>query len=187
MRCATLTGLALWLFAGAALAQATDPAEGDAWNWMSNQTPQQVIIVDPINKQMRATVNEDGTANVRPAPLPCYPKGYLSAATTNPTAVKPGPGQVCSAISITNSGSTTAGYLRFYDTAVQPLCSSATGFVWGVQIPVNSTAANVAGIVIPLPEALQFQHGIGFCLTGAITNTDTTAYVTGTNVNFGVR
>jgi hypothetical protein len=122
----------------------------------------------------------------------CVPSHFLSAATSGGaiTQVAVGKHALCSAISVTNIGSTTGGDVRFYDTnnMTAELCSSPASTVkLNIPVPVNSTAANVAGIVVPLGTDLQFYNGIGACFTGAVTDIDTTTPATGAQVNFGVR
>lgn len=114
----------------------------------------------------------------------CSPAHLLTAANTNPAWF--GGHELCGALIITNTGSTTAGDLRFYDTARAPACGT-DHVVLNIAIPVNSTAANVAGISVPLPDGLYFASGVGVCVTGAISDTDTTAFTTGAQINFGVR
>ena len=113
------------------------------------------------------------------------PYHLLSGATNNSTSVVAGKSYLCGALVITNLGSTTGLDLRFYDSATAPTCSSATGVVLNIAIPVNATAANIAGISIPLPSLIKFTNGLGFCLTGAVADNDNTNAVVGVQVNFG--
>lgn len=107
------------------------------------------------------------------------PGHLLSAATNNSTSVKASAGEMMS-VNIVNTTATAAD-LRFYNSASAPTCSSATGVLWNVPIPANTTAA---GIVIPLPNGLYFSTGIAFCLTGANADNDNTNTVTGINLNY---
>ena len=120
---------------------------------------------------------------------PCRPGHFLSAATTNATLIATGSRALCGAVVVTNTTATTALDLRFYDSASSAVCNSGTGAaaVWNIAVPTNSTAANVAGFVVSLPQDINFSGGIVACLTGAITDTDTTAAVTGVQVSYGVR
>jgi hypothetical protein len=125
-----------------------------------------------------------------PAFSQCRPVHILSAASNNSTAFTSsnGPMGLCGVVAITNTSSTTGLNLRFYDVLGAPVCSSSTGVKWTIAIPVATTAANVAGIVISLPNAptMSFSNGVGICLTGAIADNDNTNAVTGVQVNFGV-
>lgn len=97
----------------------------------------------------------------------CY---LTSAATNNSTNCKASAGNVY-AILVTNT-TTTTYYLRMYNLASAPTCSSSTGFV--ESIPALATAGNgYAGVI----EA--FTTGIGFCLTANGTNNDNTNAATG--------
>lgn len=100
---------------------------------------------------------------------------YLtSAATTNSTSVKTSAGNVY-LFSIVNT-TATLYYLRIYNLAAAPTCSSATGFVETIPIPASATGA---GIVRSQPIAQAFTTGIAYCLTGGGSSTDNTAAATG--------
>jgi len=130
-----------------------------------------------------AAQNLNGTTGMNAT---CKPYAYSTAASNNSTNVKNAAGAVCSFISITNIGSTTGGNVRFYDSTSAPTCSSATGVVLGpFPIPVNATAANVAGFTIAIPVDIQFVNGVSFCITGAVATNDNTNFVTGAQLNFG--
>jgi hypothetical protein len=106
------------------------------------------------------------------------PTHTLSAASNNSTNVKNAAGVLLN-VTIVNT-TTTAGDFRVYNTASAPTCSSATGVVWNVPIPANTTAA---GIVIPIPGGMYLGTGISFCYTGANADNDNTNAVTGVNIN----
>lgn len=97
------------------------------------------------------------------------PAGIASAASTNSTNVKSSPGQVYSVtlINVTN----TLYYLRFYNLASAPTCSSATGFLFTLPVPASTSGA---GVTVPFPTGLAFSTGIGYCLTGGASSTDNT-------------
>jgi hypothetical protein len=100
----------------------------------------------------------------------CY---LTSAATTNSTNCKGSAGNVYG-ILVSNTTSTIY-YLRMYNSASAPTCSSATNFI--ESIPALATSANgFAGI----PEG--FSTGISFCLTGGGSSTDNTNAATGVYV-----
>jgi hypothetical protein len=92
-----------------------------------------------------------------------------SAASTNATSVKAGPGNVYG-YSLINT-TATLYYLRMYNLAAAPTCSSATGFVETIPIPASTTGA---GVQRTQPNGQTFSAGIGYCLTGGGTSTDNT-------------
>lgn len=92
-----------------------------------------------------------------------------SAATTNSTSVKASAG---TAYSITLINTTAVlYYLRLYNLATAPTCSSATGYVTTLPIPASATGA---GVSVPLPVGMAFTTGIAYCITGGPTSTDNT-------------
>lgn len=107
------------------------------------------------------------TATTTDALSTCY---LTSAATTNATSCKGSAGNVY-AIHVTNT-TTTNYFLRTYNLATAPTCSSATGFV--ETIPALGATANggVNGRINGAPQG--YSTGIGFCLTGGGTSTDNT-------------
>jgi hypothetical protein len=99
----------------------------------------------------------------------------VSVATTNATA--------CNATVTTSTRlygwtfvNTTATiyYLRLYNLAAAPTCSSATGFVRS--IPLLATQSTVIDFGA-LPVI--YSAGLGFCLTGGSSSTDNTAAAVG--------
>jgi hypothetical protein len=116
----------------------------------------------------------------------CTPRHLLSAATNNATSITIAtPTWLCGYLSITNTTSTTGMDLRLYDVNGAPNCASATGVVLNIPVPAAATAADVASIVVPLGVGMTFQHGIGLCLTGAVSDSDNSPAVTGVQVNYG--
>lgn len=101
-----------------------------------------------------------------------------SAASTNATNIKASAGTV-SVISIVNT-TATLYYLRMYNLASAPTCSSATGFVNTIPVPASTSGA---GIVIPITVPHAFTTGIGYCLTGGGSSTDNTNAATGVYIN----
>jgi len=69
---------------------------------------------------------------------------------------------------------TTADYLKFYDTAVAPTCGSGTPSK-RIMIPVAASAANGNFENIDFTFGTKFFQGIGYCVTGALPDADTTA------------
>lgn len=101
-----------------------------------------------------------------------------SAASNNATNVKNAAGTV-STISVVNT-TATIYYLRMYNLASAPTCSSATGFVNTIPVPASTSGA---GIVIPITVPHSFTTGIGYCLTGGGSSTDNTNAATGVYIN----
>lgn len=90
------------------------------------------------------------------------------AATTNSTSVKASAGQVYWILAENNSA--TVNYLRLYNSAGAPTCSSATGLITQVQIPASTA---VGGVTVALPYGIPFSSGIGICVTSGYATTDT--------------
>ena len=108
-------------------------------------------------------VNEDGTAGATSL-------GVASAASTNATNVKASGGRVLGVYLVNTTA--TLYYIRFYNLASAPTCSSATGYLFSLPIPASATGA---GFSMPFPgEGLAFGTGIGYCLTGGAGSTDNT-------------
>jgi hypothetical protein len=101
-----------------------------------------------------------------------------STASTNATNIKNAAGTV-STISVVNT-TATLYYLRMYNLASAPTCSSATGFVNTIPIPASTSGA---GIVIPITLPHAYTTGIGYCLTGGGSSTDNTNAATGVYIN----
>jgi hypothetical protein len=111
------------------------------------------------------------------------PVVYLSAASNNSTLVATGARFLHSVTAINTTA--TIYYLRLYDLAAAPTCSSATGVVANFPIPASTTGA---GMTVNIPSAgLLFSAGLGFCLTGAAPNNDNTNAATGVHINLGYR
>ncbi len=105
-----------------------------------------------------------------------------SAATTNSTNVKAEPGSVFDMTLVNTTA--TIYYLRMYNRAAAPTCSSATGFVETIPIPASATGA---GVVRVFPNGRVYSVGIGYCLTGGGSSTDNTAAATGVYISIGYR
>jgi hypothetical protein len=102
-----------------------------------------------------------------------------SAASTNATSIKGSAGTLCHLTVISTSA--TLAYLRLYDSASAPTCSSATGAKHSYPVPASNTGAGVAIPLGPFGEA--YANGIGFCLTGGGADTDNTSAPIGVFVN----
>jgi hypothetical protein len=106
-----------------------------------------------------------------------------SAASTNATNVKASAGTLCGGTVINTTA--TLYYLRFYNLASSPTCSSSTGFVATFPIPA-STSGN--GTVIDFGTfGAALGTGIGYCLTGGGSSTDNTNAATGVYINLGYK
>jgi hypothetical protein len=101
----------------------------------------------------------------------------ISAASTNATNCKASAGNFYG-LDIYNT-TTTVYYLRLYNLAAAPTCSSATGFIRSIPIPPAAAAGGVGGIVRVLPVGVGYATGISFCLTGGSSSTDNTNAATG--------
>jgi hypothetical protein len=111
------------------------------------------------------------------------PVKYDSAASTNSTLVRAGAVQI-NLITVTNTNAAVY-YLKLYDGAVAPTCGTST-VVFKVAVPL---AASGGQLIIPITDlsGLRFFNGVGFCLTGALADNDTTVAATGVTINFGVK
>lgn len=99
---------------------------------------------------------------------------FTSAASTNSTSVKASAGNLYGFTLINTT--TTLYYLRLYNLASAPTCSSATGWVASIPIPASATGA---GVTVNLPTPGAFSTGIGYCFTGGASSTDNTNAATG--------
>jgi hypothetical protein len=115
---------------------------------------------------------DTATANTSAGIVPQY---YPSAASTNSTNVKASAGNVYE-ILLMNTTSTVY-WLRFYNLATAPTCSSATGFVGSIPIPHGTGAGGGMVLAMQIPDA--FTTGIAFCVTGGAASTDNTNAATG--------
>ena len=125
---------------------------------------------------------------VTPTPSPgqgCTPYHLAggSAASTNSTNVKASAGTVCD-IHVINTTSTTY-FLRLYNLASAPTCSSATGAVDTIPVPNNAGAGGGASLTFPMGVA--YGTGIGFCLTGGGADTDNTNAATGVYISINYK
>lgn len=97
-----------------------------------------------------------------------------AAATTNATSVKTSAGNVYHY----RLSNTTAViyYLRMYNLAAAPTCSSAVGFVESIPIPANTAGAGRAD---SQPNGQAFSTGIAYCITLNAASTDNNAAAVG--------
>jgi hypothetical protein len=113
----------------------------------------------------------------------CTPGVYRSAASNNSTSIKASAGTLCKLVAINTT--TTIYYLRLYNSASAPTCSSGTGEVAMYPIPADATGAGVAVPMGPYGEA--YSTGIGFCLTGGSANNDNTNAATGVTLAYSYK
>lgn len=126
------------------------------------------------------TVQPGNSANTTPwlvQPAPGTASGCTpyhlpngSGATNNSTSIKGSAGNLCDIVPI-NTTSTTY-FLKIYDSATAPTCSSATNLKH--IYPVPNAAGAGAGFIRTSPLGESYANGIGFCLTGGGADTDNT-------------
>ena len=100
------------------------------------------------------------------------PKRTLIAASTNATLVRSVPTALQGIVAV-NTG-TAAAYLKLYDTAAAPTPGAGTPLMT-VPLPVNQP--------VLLDTSVAFLSGLGFTITGAVADADTTAAPAGGVVN----
>lgn len=147
-----------------------------------NDTGSTTAVTQATAGNLNATVVGTGTFSTQAQPTPVTSGGltpcYLQAtASTNATNCKASAGQMYG-YKVTNTGSGPQ-FVRFYNLASAPTCSSATGFVEGFAVP-GTAGSTGAGITQSMDMGVAYGTGIGFCLTGAIGPTDTTNAVAST-------
>lgn len=135
----------------------------------------------PTGAALDATLT-GGTAKSIPEPSTASgdaitPCNILSAASNNSTSCKGSAGNFYG-YEIFNT-TTTTYYLRVYNTAAAPTCTSATGFIRSIPIPPAGVAGQVGGAISNLSLPVNFTTGIGYCITAGSSSTDNTSAVTG--------
>jgi hypothetical protein len=108
------------------------------------------------------------------------PVKFLSSASTNSTLVKAGRVEL-TALNASNS-TATAYFLKLYDKATAPICNVDVPKLTLVVPPI----ANGGQATPDLGGGLLFSLGLGFCLTGAISDSDNSNAATGVAINFGM-
>jgi hypothetical protein len=106
------------------------------------------------------------------------PKHYLSTASLNPTLVFAKKGFVLGGV--VGNTSATVYYLKLYDKATAPACGTDTP-VWTIPLIASNNTP-----IPSLAAGVQFSNGIGFCITAALPDADTTNAATGIVVDLGV-
>lgn len=107
---------------------------------------------------------------------------HQSGASNNSTNIKTSAGTIYD-ISIVNT-TATLYYVKLYNLASAPTCSSATGFIESIPVPASTTGA---GIVRTFPVGRAYSTGIGFCITAGGTSTDNTSAATGVFLSIGYK
>lgn len=139
-------------------------AQGGLWTVDAVVTNTPTVIVDNIGPTSGSAYATDS----------CY---HVTTASTNAINCKASAANFYGVRAVNASG--TIAYLRLYNLAVAPTCSSATGFIESVPIPAAAGGfPTVALEIIPT----QYGTGIGFCVTGGGTSTDNTNAVAGTYI-----
>lgn len=106
----------------------------------------------------------------------------LSAASNNSQLIGAAGAHQINEFTVLSTAATVA-YIRIYDVAVAPTCTSATGMIAYYPIP-SVGASGVSGFTLPLgPNGKVVVNGIGICLTGAAGTTDNTNAPTGIALN----
>lgn len=109
----------------------------------------------------------------------------LSAASNNATNVKAVAGTVYS-VTVVNT-TTSLGFLRLYDTASTPTCSSSVGVVQNYPVPFGASSAG-GGLTLNPEVGLAFFNGIGICFTGGpLADNDNSNAFTGVAINLGYK
>lgn len=98
------------------------------------------------------------------------PYSWLADGSTTAISIKGAPSQLTD-IQVTNTLA-AAVYVRLYNTASAPTCTSATGIVARYIIPANATGA---GATFDFPVGKAFTVGIGACITTTVADTNNTA------------
>jgi hypothetical protein len=123
-----------------------------------------------------------------PAIAQSAPKKFLSAASTNSTLVMAGvgasgsiggPAGVLLKTAVLGNTTATGYFLKLYNKATAPACGTDLP-VQTFPVPPNQT------VPIDFGNGAIFPLGLGFCLTGAIGDTDNTAAAAGVAINLGI-
>jgi hypothetical protein len=110
------------------------------------------------------------------------PYTFVTTASTNSQSIKASAGTLTDIQAFNTT--TTISFLRLYDSAGAPTCSSATGFINSYPIPPAGSAGLVGGFAIPLGAfGKAFVNGLGFCVTGGGSSTDASPAQAGIYIN----
>lgn len=109
-------------------------------------------------------VSKNKPVDPTPVVAPTYlPFRLISEATTNITVVKASAG-VITTISAVGMAEEAMSFLKLYDKATAPVLTTDIP-VMTIAIPTHTQGA---GIVIPIPNGLNFSNGIALALTSGI-------------------
>lgn len=137
-----------------------------------------ITAVTAITNALPAGTNNIGMVTPTPtAGQGCTPYHLANgtAASTNSTAIKAAAvGTLCHITALNTTA--TVYFLKLYDAAAAPTCSSASGLKHVYPIPASTS---VGGLSIPMPLGEAYASGIGFCVTGGGTDTDNSNAATG--------
>ena len=150
--------------AGAAvtLSNGADTAEGTTTDAKCTTTDATACTLIGLSKAISAN-----TAIIAAAVVPVSSAcNILSTASTNSTNCKASAGNRLGGYVINITA--TLYYLRLYNTATAPTCSSATGFITSIPIPASTTGS---GITYIIPNSVAFATGFGYCVTASSTST----------------
>lgn len=100
-----------------------------------------------------------------------------SAATTNSTSMRNAAANLCTLRPLNTT--TTIYYLKLYNTASAPTCSSATGLVHVYPVPPAGASGGVGGLSLVEPGGEAYSSGIGYCLVSSGADTSNAAAATG--------
>lgn len=128
--------------------------------------------LDP-NQPLPAGSNQIGSVSLAAATTGGYqPYHYVSAATNNLTAAKASAGQIGSLIA-TNTSTSQAAYIHFYDSAAATVGSTAVKKM--VPVPAAPNAQQPTVVALSFPGGVAFANGISFSITLGPGDTDNTA------------
>lgn len=111
-------------------------------------------------------------------PIKASSTSVIAPSTTPAGVLMRGAPAYVLALELGNIGSTPA-YLKLYNKATAPTCGTDTP-VKRLIIPAAATAANGAGSNITFAAGVYFNTGLGYCITGGLADSDTTAVAANT-------
>jgi hypothetical protein len=150
--------------------------------------PLTVKDASAATQNISTTVDANGycfTGAVLP-PLTSYHLSGGTAASNNAGVIKASPGVLHEfAITYDGTGTAAANYLKFYDTASTPTCSSATNIK---RVFAINLLNNLNGLSWASAEGLNFANGIAYCIvTGSAADTSNGNATTGLLFDAGYR
>lgn len=127
-----------------------------------------VTVVDPVT-HLPATLIGDPISATATSANECP---IVSAASTNSTSCVAAPANLYG-FELYNT-TTTIYYLRLYNLAAGPTCSSATGFVRSIPISPAPAAGQLGGVIRVALVPKNYSTGIAYCITAGSSSTDNT-------------